>query len=168
MSDTLVWVAGITQAITAIVAVAALAVSIISIRRQQRDRSPQLKVRGSLTTLMDSNFEVVEYVYMITVANHSTTPVKVTGLYVWDTPQWKMVFPNIRGEQDKQLPCKLEPWESASWWVNYESLREALRRQGHQGKHRIKLEAVDGTGRSHFKRTAILLNTSWWRKTFRG
>ena len=48
VSDTLVWVAGITQAITAVVALAALGVSIYSLYLQRRDKSPGLRVRGVL------------------------------------------------------------------------------------------------------------------------
>jgi hypothetical protein len=51
--------------------------------------------------------------------------------------------------------------------VNYEGLRETLRRDGHRGKVRVKLEATDASGSSHFARTHIILNAPWWRKVFR-
>jgi len=164
VSDTLIWVAGITQAITAVVAVAALGVSIYGLYLQRRDKSPRLQVRGSLSSLMDHDMSVVEYVYMITVANQSTDPVTVTQLYIWDKPDWKQVVLNLRGE--RPLPCELGSWQSASWWVNYEGLRETLRRNGHRGKLRVKLEATDASGGSHFARTQIILNAPWWRRIF--
>jgi hypothetical protein len=116
MSDTLVWIAGITQAITAVVAVGALAVSIYSLYLQRRDKSPQLRVRGSIGDLMDPDFNPVEHVYMITVVNHSTAPLTVTQLYklyIWHRPDQKLAVPNMTGE--KPLPCKLDPWEGRSW-----------------------------------------------------
>ncbi len=74
MSDTLVWVAGITQAITALVAVAALGISIYGLYLQRRDKLPRLLVRGSVSELQDADFKLVEHVYMITIANHSSAP----------------------------------------------------------------------------------------------
>lgn len=166
MSDTLVWVTGITQAITATVAVAALVVSIIALYLQRRDKKPQLEISGSLSTLLDADLQPLEHVYMIKVANRSAAPVIVTQLYIWDKPNWKNTVLGWRG--DKPLPCKLEPWGGASWWANYEGLRERLREQGHRGKLKIKLEATDATGGSHFKRTTIVLNAPWWRRVLGG
>jgi hypothetical protein len=164
VSDTLVWVAGLTQAITGVVAVAALGVSIYGLYLQRRDKSPRLQVRGSLSSLMDHNMNVMEYVFMITVANKSTAPVTVTQIYIWDRPNWKLVVQDWRG--DRTLPCELEPWQSASWWSNYEGLRETLRSNGHRGKVRVKLEATDASGGSHAARTKIILNAPWWRRIF--
>ena len=67
---------------------------------------------------------VVEHVYMITVANKSTDPVTVTQFYIWDRPDWKMTVLGWRG--DGPLPCELGPWQSSRWWSNYEGLRERL------------------------------------------
>jgi len=108
---------------------------------------------------MDHDMNPIEHVYMITVANQSTNPVAVTQLYIWDTTDWKSVVLNLRG--DKPLPCELGPWQSARWWVNYEGFRETLHRNGHRGKLRVKLEATDASGRSHFARTQIILNAPW-------
>ena len=73
---------------------------------------------------------------------------------------------SLRGDQP--LPCELGPWQSARWWVNYEGFRETLRRNGHRGKLRVKLEAMDASGRSHFARTQIILNAPWWRRLLGG
>jgi hypothetical protein len=162
VSDTLVWVAGTTQAITAVVAVAALGVSIYGLYLQRRDKNPQLRVEGSLSSFMDRNMNVMEYVYMITVANQSTAPVTVTQIYIWDRPDWKLVVLDWRG--DTPLPCELEPWKSSRWWSNYEELRETLRSNGHRGTVRVKLEAKDASGGSHTTRTKIILNAPWWRR----
>jgi hypothetical protein len=164
VSDTLVWVTGITQAITAMVAVAALVVSIIALYLQRRDRLPKLEISGSLSTHLGADLMPHEHVYTIKVANHSAVPVTVAQLYIWDKPNWKMTVLGWRG--DKPLPCKLEPWDGASWWANYEGLRERLREQGHRGKLKIKLGATDASGGSHFKRTTIVLNAPWWRRMF--
>jgi hypothetical protein len=56
VSDTLVWVTGITQAITAMVAVAALVVSIIALYLQRRDRLPKLEISGSLSTHLGADW----------------------------------------------------------------------------------------------------------------
>lgn len=156
----------LAQTVTAIMATAALIVSIISLYLQRRDKRPQLRVTGSVSTLVDAELKPVEYVYMLSVANRGQMPTTVTQVYLWDKPDWKIVFPAVRGQMT--LPCKLEPGEGTSWWVNYEELREALRQMGHEGKIRVKLEATDATGGSHTKRENIILNAPWWRRIFRG
>ncbi len=155
----------LAQTVTAIVATAALIVSIISLVLQRRDRRPRLKITGSLSTFMDHNFNAGEHVYMLNVANKGATPVTVTQLYIWYSRSWKFAFPEIRG--DRPLPCKLDPEDGARWWVGYEALREALRRSGLKGKVRIKIEATDATGGSHATRTRIVLNSPWWLRGWR-
>jgi hypothetical protein len=166
MSDMQVWVQGATQAVTAVVAVVALVVSTISLYLQRRDKRPLLKIRGSIATLYGSDNEPVENVYWFDVANIGQIPATVTQIYVWDKPDWKWAFQDLRGQS--AFPCKLEPGEGAGWWVNYEVLREVLRRNGHRGKVRVKLEARDATGGSHTERTKITLNAPWWRRVFGG
>ena len=156
VSDTLLWFAGLAQGMTGLIALAALGVSLYNLHLQRRDKRPQLKITGSLSTLMEANLKPAEDVYMINVANTGQMPTAVTQVYLWDKPDRKIAFPNISGE--KPLPCKLDPGDGANWWVGYEALREALRRSGHRGTVRVKLEATDQTGRSHTTRTKIKVN----------
>jgi hypothetical protein len=165
VSDPEVQVATIlAQTVTAIMATAALIVSIISLRLQR----PRLKISASPNTFMDRNFNAGEVVYMINVANKCPAPVTVTQLYLWPRiwlrRGWKFALPDVRG--DRALPCRLDREDGAHWWVEYEALREVLRQSGLKGKVRIKIEAIDATGDSHTTRTSIVLNAPRWRRAW--
>ncbi len=155
----------LAQTVTAIVATAALIVSVLSLYLQRRDKRPRLKITGSLSTFTDGDFNPGEHVYMLGVANRGSIPVTVTQLYIWYSRSWKFVFPEIRGT--RPLPCRLDPGDGSSWWVGYEALREALRRSGLKGKVTIKIEATDATGGCHATRARIVLNAPWWHRRWR-
>jgi hypothetical protein len=141
------WTAGLTAA----VAVLALILSAWGLYLQRIDKRPRLRVRGKCAVLF-AGPELSPPTYAFEVANVGHVPVTVQSVYLRPGHRWndKIVW---RQEwllhESQRLPCRLEPGESATWYVDHYPILMFLKSKGYKKRARVALIAADGLGNFH-------------------
>ena len=122
-----------------------------------RDRNPRLKIGGSAGIVPDFSHETL---YTITLSNPGEKAVNVTSLGFGIKGGKTLMYGSMVGFGSTPgtltpLPHKIEPGDSATFWVEMERLQDDLRQQGYSGDARVTIRAGDAVGKKHEKRVKI-------------
>lgn len=122
-----------------------------------RDRNPRLKIDGSVGVVPDFSDETL---YTITLSNPGEKAVSVTSIRFGINGGQALLYGSMVGFGPTPgtltpLPHKIEPGDSAAFWVELERLQDDLRRQGYSGDARVTVQAGDAVGKKHKKRVKI-------------
>ena len=153
------------QGATATIAFLALLVAGYSLYLQRIDKRPRLEISGRYADIY-SGTERIESTYAITVVNAGHVPVTVSQLYIGVKRDYKLGLPGgWRG--DAPMPLKLaDHGDAATWHINHETLKEALRKEGYRGDAHIRLIAQEKRGKEHTKNVVVRVSRPWWRRFF--
>jgi hypothetical protein len=98
------------------------------------------------------------------VANEGKVPVTVSAIYLGLRGDRNLWLPDLRsGDEDKNIPCRLEPGEPALFFHDMREIAGSLVDEGYSGTVRAKLVVQDGLGKKHKKRIKILDVEGWAR-----
>ncbi len=127
-----------------------------------RDRNPRLKIGGSVGFVPDFSDQTL---YTITLSNPGEKVVNVTSIGFGIKGGQTLTYGSMVGLGPTPgtltpLPHKIEPGDSATFWVELERLQGDLRRQGYSGDARVTIQAGDAVGKKHKKRVKIGLGQS--------
>ncbi len=145
---------------TPIIAALALLLGIFNSYILWRDRHPRLRIRGSVGFIPDVTDATL---YTVDISNPSDRVIKIVGLETVIKGRRKMVHGSMAGLGPNPgtmtpLPHKLEPGDSATFWVELSRLQNNLKKQGYSGVARVTLQARDAVDRTHKKRVKIGLD----------
>lgn len=145
------------MSVTTVIAALALLLGVFNSYVLWRDRNPRLKVSGSFGVMPDIT---VESLYTLTSSNPSEKAINVTsigfGIKEGQTLMYgsKVELGPTPGTLTP-LPHRIEPGDSATFWVESELLQNDLREQGYSGNAHVTLKARDAVGKTHKKRVKI-------------
>jgi hypothetical protein len=142
---------------TTVIAALALLLSAFNSYVLWRDRNPRLKVNGSVGVVPDHSEQTL---YTITLSNPSEKAINVTSIGFGIKEGQTLMYGSMAGLGPTPgtltpLPHRIEPGDSATFWVELERLQNDLREQGYSGNARVTLKARDAVGKAHKKRVSI-------------
>ncbi len=119
-----------------------------------------MRIRGSVGFIPDATDATL---YTVDVSNPGAKAVNVTGIQIGIKGKRKLIIGSMVGLGPNPgtmtpLPHKLEPGDSATFWVELNRLQNELKKQGYSGVARVTLQARDAVGRTHKKRAKIELD----------
>lgn len=130
----------LTQIITALVALAGLAISIYNIVLRKNDQKTKIKItvgNGFLTYPT----ELSEPMLLFDVANHGLRTTVINSVMAYTSIGQNIIFPKIGGT--KSLPFILEPGRSVKLWFPLDDFKKYLASVGLNGKVKIKFVFTD-------------------------
>ena len=142
---------------TTVIAALALVLSVFNSYVLWRDRNPRLKISGSAGIVPDFSDDTL---YTITLANPGEKAVNVTSMGFGIKGGQTLMYGSMVGFGPTlgtltPLPHKIEPGDSATFWVEMGRLQDDLRQQGYSGDARVTIRAGDAVGKKHEKRVKI-------------
>jgi hypothetical protein len=153
------------QGATAAVAVLALILSAWGLYLQRIDKRLRLRVRAKDAWLFAGS-EPIEQSYAFEVANVGHVPVTVQNLYVRPGHRWndKLGWPGGFSTGTRELPCRLEPGESATWYAKRYPVQMFLKSKGYKKSAPTTIIDADGLGNFHKQRVRFYLAPTWGAK----
>lgn len=151
-----------TTILTAVVAVAGLALSIYNFYVDRKDKTPRLTAKIANGFFTNGGPQVSEAMILLEVANPGEKIVKVTAVEIkWE--KRKLVF--IRGiDGTAKIPFELQPGNSASFWIPMQEVALAMQQNGVTGKQSIKACFRTAIG-NEFLSKKLSIDLDAWEKS---
>ncbi len=153
-------VSDVTAIITAVVAIAGLALSIYNFYISRRDRKPALIAKISNGWLASSS-ELSEVMLLLEIANSGEKKVNISSVEIaWDKKR-AFVFGGMSGTRN--IPFELLPGENANFWTPFHEFALTLRKEGVTGKAKLKACFTDALGSKYYSKP-LNINVKEWMK----
>ena len=148
------------QGITALIAVLAFGLSLYNTIERRCEKRPRLDVSGGVGLLPTVSDEVL---YIFTVRNPGDRAITVSNIQIVAENGWKWAAPNMPGTHP--MPCRLEPGESANYWLPLDVFQQELRQLDYEDDVSLTIRASEGLGNTYERELTTGSHPEGWHAT---